>query len=176
MLSGASFGKAAHWDLSEEVSFKQKPWSSQGASPEQSQGKDVSGIGNLKSTGHEAQECLGCSRTYMKSCAKWWRKVESDTQKNGKVEGGQIMKLSIGQSKKCWNYSVKVKVVQLCPTLYDPMDYIVHWILQVRILEWVAFPFSRGSSQPRDQTQVSLIAGRLFISWATREAQEYWNG
>ena len=37
-------------------------------------------------------------------------------------------------------------------------------ILQVRILEWVAFPFSRGSSQPRDQTQVSHIAGRLFTS------------
>ena len=51
------------------------------------------------------------------------------------------------------------------------MEYIVHGILQVRILEWVAFPFSRGSSQPRDQTQVSHIAGRFFISWATREAQ-----
>ena len=42
-----------------------------------------------------------------------------------------------------------------------------------RILEWVAFPFSRGSSQPRDRTQVSHIAGGFFISWATREAQEY---
>ena len=41
---------------------------------------------------------------------------------------------------------------------------------------WVAFPFSRGSSQPRDQTQVSWIAGRFFTSWATREAQEYWSG
>ena len=40
-----------------------------------------------------------------------------------------------------------------------------------RILEWVAFPFSRGSSQPRDQTQVSRIAGRVFTSWATWEAQ-----
>ena len=44
----------------------------------------------------------------------------------------------------------KVKVTQLCPTLCDPMDYTVHGILQARILEWVAFPFSRGSSQPRD--------------------------
>ena len=43
-------------------------------------------------------------------------------------------------------------------------------------LEWVAFPFSRGSSQPRDQTQVSCIAGGFFTSWATREAQEYWSG
>ena len=50
------------------------------------------------------------------------------------------------------------------------MDYTVHGILQARILEWVAFPFSRGSSQPRDQTQVSRIAGRFFTSWATREA------
>ena len=44
-----------------------------------------------------------------------------------------------------------------------------------RILEWVAYPFSRRSSQPRDQTQVSCIAGRFFSSWATRETQEYWN-
>ena len=50
------------------------------------------------------------------------------------------------------------------------MDYRVHGILQARILEWVAIPFSRGSSQLRDQTQVSLIAARFFTSWATREA------
>ena len=67
---------------------------------------------------------------------------------------------------------MKVKVAQLCPTLCDPMDYTVHGILQARILEWVAFPFSRGSSQPRDQTQVSCIAGGFFTSWATREAQK----
>ena len=65
----------------------------------------------------------------------------------------------------------KVKVTQSCPTLCHPMDYTVHGILQARILERVAFPFSRGSSQPRDQTQVSRIAGRFFTSWATREAQ-----
>ena len=53
---------------------------------------------------------------------------------------------------------------------------IVHGILQARILEWVAFPSSRGYSQPRDQTQVSRIAGRFFTSWAKREAQEYWSG
>ena len=44
---------------------------------------------------------------------------------------------------------VKVKVAQSCPTLWDLMDYTVHGILQARILEWVAFPFSRRSSQPR---------------------------
>ena len=51
------------------------------------------------------------------------------------------------------------------------MGHTVHGILQARILEWVAVPFSRGSSQPRDQTQVSLTAGGFFTSRATREAQ-----
>ena len=47
---------------------------------------------------------------------------------------------------------VEVKITQSCPTPCDPMDYTVHGILQARILKWVAVPFSRGSSQPRDQT------------------------
>ena len=55
-----------------------------------------------------------------------------------------------------------VNVAQSCLTLCDPMDYTVHGILQARILEWVAFPFTRGSSKPRDQTQVSCIAGRSY--------------
>ena len=63
-----------------------------------------------------------------------------------------------------------VKVTQSCPTLCDPMNYTVHGILQVRILETGAFPFSGGSSQPRNRTQVSHIAGGFFTSWATREA------
>ena len=56
----------------------------------------------------------------------------------------------------------EVKATQSCLTLCEPMDYTVHGILQARILEWVAVPFSRGSSQPRDQTQVSHIAGGFF--------------
>ena len=48
--------------------------------------------------------------------------------------------------------------------------FVTPGILQARILEWVAFPFSRGSSQPRDRNQVSCIAGGFFTSWATREA------
>ena len=59
---------------------------------------------------------------------------------------------------------LKVKVAHLCPTLCDPMDYTVCGILQARVLEWVAFSFSRESSQPRDRTQVSHIAGRFFTS------------
>ena len=57
------------------------------------------------------------------------------------------------------------------------MGYTVHGILQARILEWVAFlPFSKESSQPKDQTQVSHIAGRFFTNCVTKEAQEYWSG
>ena len=67
-----------------------------------------------------------------------------------------------------------MKVTQSCPTLSDPMDYTVHGILQARILQWVTFPFFKGSSQPRDQTQVYRIAGRFFTSWATREAAYIW--
>ena len=63
---------------------------------------------------------------------------------------------------------VKVKVTQSCPTLCDPMDYTVHGILQARILEWVAIPFFRGSSQPGDQTQVSHIAGGFFTRSLSR--------
>ena len=63
-----------------------------------------------------------------------------------------------------------------CVGLCDPMDHTVHGILLARILEWVAFPLSRGSSQPRDWNQVSHIARGFFTSWATREAQEYWRG
>ena len=61
-------------------------------------------------------------------------------------------------------WKAKVKVSQSCPTLCNPMGYAVHGILQARILRWVAFPFSRGSSQLRDRTQASCIAGRFFIS------------
>ena len=64
-----------------------------------------------------------------------------------------------------------VKVAQSCPTLCNPIVYTVHGILQARTLDWIAFPFSRASSQPRDWTQVSPIAGRFLTSWATREAQ-----
>ena len=64
----------------------------------------------------------------------------------------------------CVCVCIGVKVAQLCPTLCDPMDYIVHGIPQARILEWVAFPFSRRSSQSRNQTQVSHIAGRFLTN------------
>ena len=65
------------------------------------------------------------------------------------------------------------EVAQPYPTLCDPMDCSlpgsIHGIFQARILEWVAISFSRGSSRPRDRTQVSRLVGRCFTIWATRE-------
>ena len=57
---------------------------------------------------------------------------------------------------------LKVNVALSCQILCDPMDYTAHGVLQARILEWEAFPFSRGSSQPRGWTQVSCVAGSFL--------------
>ena len=62
------------------------------------------------------------------------------------------------------SHSAEVKVIRSCLSLCNPMDYTIHIILQARILELVAFPFSRGSSQLRDQTQVSCIVGGFFTN------------
>ena len=71
---------------------------------------------------------------------------------------------------------VKVLVAQSCLTICNPMDCIppgssVHGILQARILEWVAIPFSKGSSQPSNWTQVSYIVGRFFTTELPRKPQ-----
>ena len=71
-----------------------------------------------------------------------------------------------------------VLVAQSCPTPCDPTDcsppgYSVHGILQARVLEWTAIPFSRGSSWPRDQTRASCIAGRFFTIWATGKTNSW---
>ena len=94
---------------------------------------------------------------------------------------------SCGLSPKafCWQNAFlfwgdwKVWKCYSCLTLCDPVDYCppgssVHGIPQARIVEWVAIPFFRGSSQHRDQTQVSCIAGRFFTVWGTSEA--LWEG
>ena len=92
--------------------------------------------------------CLNCPETMprnlWKNCLPWDRSL---VPKNG--------------------WKGKVLVPQSCPTLYDPMDCSppgssVQGILQARILEWIAIPFSRGSSQPRDWTEVSCISGRFL--------------
>ena len=80
----------------------------------------------------------------------------------GKIEG----KRGRRQQRMRWLKSLCL-VTQLCPALCDPTDcslpgYSVHGISQARILEWVTMPSSRGSSHPRDQTQVSSTAGGFF--------------
>ena len=79
-----------------------------------------------------------------------------------------------------WKFIVKwvSEVAQSRPTLCDPVDcsipgFSIHGILQTKILEWVTISFSRGSSQPRDRTWVSCIAGRRFNLWATRKARKF---
>ena len=71
------------------------------------------------------------------------------------------------------NLKVKVKVVQSCPILCNPMDYTVHGILQARILEWVAFPLSRGSSQPRDSVQFSSV--QSLSQKPSKHLTAWWN-
>ena len=92
-------------------------------------------------------------------------------------QGSKCSELQYYGDKLSNTYKWKVLATQSCLALCDPMDYSplgssVHGIPQARILEWVAFPFSRRSSQPRNWTRVSCNAGRFFTSWATREYQE----
>ena len=86
--------------------------------------------------------------------------IHIDSELNNRIGGGKAVCLSILTRLRL--------VTQSCPTLCNPMDYSlprssVHGILQARILEWVAMYSSRGSSQPRNQTGVSCIAGRYFL-------------
>ena len=102
----------------------------------------------------------------LQGCQSLWRSLDCSGQTSGSFR--------CRYKGMLWNQGSEVKVAQLYPTLCDHMDHTVHGILHARLLEWVAFPCSRGSSQPRNRTQVSRTAGRFFASWATREAQQYW--
>ena len=90
-----------------------------------------------------------------------------------------LLKISNECSARLWGNGpthALWKVMLCCLTLCDTMDCSlpgsgVHGILQARILEWVAMPSSRGSSQSRGRTQVSSVVGRSFTSWATRETR-----
>ena len=89
-------------------------------------------------------------------------------------EGAILMALS-KRGLPLYRKKVESEVTQLCLTLCDPVDcslpgFSIHGIFQARVLEWVAIFFSRGSSWPRNQTQVSCIASRRFTLWATRVA------
>ena len=85
----------------------------------------------------------------MVSLAVWWR-----------MDGGRVGRVIESESPSVVSDSLWLHGL-----------YTVHGIFYARMVEWAAFPFSRGSSQSRDQTQVSHIAGRFFTSWATREVE-----
>ena len=138
--------------------------------PDGSDGKESScNAGDLSSTpglGRSPGEGNGYPLQY--SCLEnsmdrgiWWATVHGLTKSPTKLK-----RLTPSLSK--W----KLKSLSLC----SPTDYTVHEILQARTLEWVAFPFSRESSQSRDWSQVSHIPGGFFTTWVTGEAQEYWSG
>ena len=132
-------------------------------------------LGETDSTLRKHKQNLACTRTQGKG-AVTSHKTKPNLAASVGVSGGGMgwpwLATGMGLS---WKEKVKVKLlsrVQLC----DPMDTCslpgssVHGIFLAGILEWVAISFSRGSSQPRDQTQISGIAGRRFNLWTTREA------
>ena len=82
----------------------------------------------------------------------------------GTLDGSVLSCLQDGRCCVLTEKSSAVKVAQSYPTLCNPTGYTVHGIFQAIILEWVAFSFSRGSSQARDRSQVSHIAGGFFTS------------
>ena len=106
-------------------------------------------------------------KTAFLECSKWSRK--------GTVWFSHIWEFSDTEipSVSCPQDKVKVKVAQSCPTLCDPMGYTVHGILQARILEWVAFPFSRGSSQRRDRSQVSWLCRQTLYRLSHKRSPQY---
>ena len=143
----------------------------QRAVEEQGQSRNLSISGNRTSTDRGDQSLLQSEgKTDGPETGKWFIF-------NGRTTYRKLMeeKWFLQNRKPHPLYHVCSKLLQSCLTFCDPMDHSlpdssVHEILQARILEWVAISFSRGSSRPRDRTQVSCIAGGFFTNWATREA------
>ena len=113
----------------------------------------------------------------LKSCYAIYQRLEKNwiSEKTHKYNSDFYKCASSCLVCVCVCVCVCVLVTELCPTLCDPMDCSppgssVHEILQARILELVAIPFSRGSCWPGDWTLVSCIAGKFFTTWTTREA------
>ena len=119
---------------------------------------------------HLSQQGSYLPLTMYQSCLRKpvvWRKDETDQQWWESPSVSHRRQKCLNQGPHENDASESRSVVS---TLCNPVDYTVHGILQARILEWAAFLFSRGSSQPRDPTQGSCTAGGFFTSWATREA------
>ena len=131
-----------------------------------------------------------CSEFHLSNRFHYWKQSLLSFRVGGNpgdLDLVQIPHVGNGRMRRCgcslqllfrafkWKRWGEGEVAQSCPTLCDPvdcnlLDFSVRGILQARILEWIAISFSRGSSWPRDRTQVSRIGGRRFNLWATREA------
>ena len=98
-----------------------------------------------------------------------WEEARQVDRQIGWSQARQFHQKYFSSMRHHCRFRESVKVAEFYSTLCNPMDSAVHGILQARILEWVAFPFSRGSSQLRDRTQGSRIAGKFFTSWGTRK-------
>ena len=127
-------------------------------------------------------KCFYCPEEFSKhvaQCRAKWREhlICENIRKNStehlalNIKSVKVSGFSHQAYKVCVCVCVLLSRVQLFATPWTIACSFVRGILQVRMLEWVAIPSSRGSSQPRDQTQVSCISGRFFTIWATREAQ-----
>ena len=133
----------------------------------------------------EREKQLFCINAHIWNLEKWERWTYLQTR-NGDRHREQTYKHQGGKGRSGRNWEIALTymyclccccwlVTKLCLTLCDPMEWSppgssVHGIFQARILEWVAVSFSRGSSQPRDQTCVSSTGRWILSHWATREA------
>ena len=135
-------------------------------------------LGSVKDRATELQEQLSSEKMVVSELKSELARTKLELEATLKAQHKHLKELEAFRCATlldCNPVLVQSEVAQSCPTLCDPMDYSrlgssVRGISQARVPEWVAISFSRGSSQPRDRTQVSCIAGRCFTIWATREA------
>ena len=139
----------AYNDLAEEVSCMTSPYSTN---------QDIYNSPSVSKVGNKDPPPLDDGQESLVCCSSWGHKASDMTEQLNWPELNHLMKVC--QSRIWRKVCVCAKSLQLCLTLWDPMNCSppgssVHGILQARILEWVAMPFSRVSSWPRDQIHVS---------------------
>ena len=169
-----------HWATWEACECVQQPGALAETSGEQYQPQGHSGPVMVSHRPHLKQKSSRGSVQCLEGEAWSVRPALRQSRNISRYDGVKSMENQVIEKLRAWiimNIRKKVLVGQSYLTLCDSVDYSpsgssVHGILQARILEWVAIPFSRGSSRPRDRTRVSCIAGGFFTVWATRATLE----